>query len=70
VCPNTGRNPLEREGGYFPSTAKPCQAGDLPQADASPAGVCPDSHSHATMLLTAKVITNPSKFFASKFNHQ
>ncbi|HJR07657.1 MAG TPA: hypothetical protein VJ842_10385 [Pyrinomonadaceae bacterium] len=25
----TGLNPLEREGGYFPSTAKPCQAGDL-----------------------------------------
>jgi hypothetical protein len=28
---DTGRNPLEREGGYFPSTAKPCQAGDLPE---------------------------------------
>jgi hypothetical protein len=29
--------------------------------------VCPDSRSHATMLLTAKVITNPSIFFASNF---
>jgi hypothetical protein len=61
-------NPLEREGGYFPSTAKPCQAGDLQLTAASPAGVCPDSLSHATMLLTAKVITNPSKIFASKFH--
>jgi hypothetical protein len=66
--PDTGRNPLEREGGYFPSTAKPCQAGGLSAAGAFPAGVCPDSRSHATMLLTAKVITNPSKYFASKFN--
>jgi hypothetical protein len=68
--PDTGRNPLEREGGYFPSTVKPCQAGDLQLAGAFAAGVCPDSRSHATMLFTAKVITNPSNIFASKFNRQ
>jgi hypothetical protein len=67
VCLTPAETRLSAKVAIFRQPPNPVKQ-EICRADASPAGVCPDYCSHATMLLTAKVITNPSNFFASKFH--